>query len=66
MIVVAFKSVFHLKIHKIMFFFKKLFFISTHQNNPKTLKNYFLKNTYMQKKQTHNHIGEGEGEGEAI
>ena len=42
-VTVIFKSVFHLKIHQNNNFFKKLFLISTYQNNLKTLKNINFK-----------------------
>jgi hypothetical protein len=40
--VVIFESVFHLEMHQndVFLFFKKLFFILAHQNNPKILKKY--------------------------
>jgi hypothetical protein len=41
-VAVAFQNTFHLKIHQnnIFFILKKLFLISTHQNDPKTRKQY--------------------------
>jgi hypothetical protein len=46
MIAVTFQNVFHLKMHQndvFFFIFKKLFLISAHQNNLKTLKSINLK-----------------------
>ena len=42
MVVITFQSVFYLEIYQdnIFFIFKKLFLISTHQNDLKTLKKY--------------------------
>jgi len=39
-VAVAFQSTFHSKLYQnnVFLFFKKLFLISTHQNDPKTLK----------------------------
>jgi len=44
-VAIVIESVFHLEMHQddVFLFFKKLFFILTHQNNPKILKNINFK-----------------------